>query len=82
MLSPDILLGSRYNWCRDQDVVNREWEPGGEKRNFFFHLLCVIFEHRETCHVAMESAAEIAGGHGERRITDCDVTEFSYGLVL
>ena len=55
---------------------------GRREEENFFHLLCVIFEHRETCHVAMESAAEIAGGHGERRITDCDVTEFSYGLVL
>ena len=55
---------------------------GRREEEKFFHLLCVIFERRETCHVAMESAAEIAGGHGERRITDCDVTEFSYGLVL
>ena len=48
---------------------------GKREEEKIFHLLCVIFEHRETCHVAMESAAEIAGGHGERRITDCDVTE-------
>ena len=55
---------------------------GKREEEKIFHLLCVIFEHRETCHVAMESAAEIAGGHGERRITDCDVTEFSIGLVI
>ena len=35
VLSPDILLGSCYNWCPGQDVTNREWEPGGEKRKFF-----------------------------------------------
>ena len=35
MLSPDILLGSCYNWCPGQDVTNREWEPGGEKRKKF-----------------------------------------------
>ena len=63
MLSHWTPLGSRYNWCPGQDVVNREWEPGAEKRKKFFHLLSVIFERRETCHVAMESAAERDQAH-------------------